>query len=178
MNFRKHRIILTLLAILLLIGISVSAVAVSQSLKPDVSSGSFQNLIADRIEIIVENTEFTIKKASDDIETVTLTMFLSVKKTQADFYGMINSITFSGISYDNIVFTALNEDTENKTPDSLILGAKNGNPDTYKWQIDVTFSVKGKGSYPSSLSIDCISGMSEITSAGRLFEIPIGIEVE
>lgn len=178
MNFKKHKIFLLTAAVLILIGISVSAVAVSINKKADVSSGSFQSLIADRIEIIVENTDFVIKKTSDDTETVTLTMFISLKKTQPDFYGIINSLTFSGIAYDNIVFTALNEATEGKTPDALILGATDGAPESYKWKADITFSVKGTGSYPSILKIDYTSGMNKSSSQQKLLEIPISISVQ
>ncbi len=178
MNFRKHKILLTAISVILLFGICISAVAVSQSKKPDVVSGSFKNLIADRLEIIAENTDFTIKKSSADIETVTLTMLLSIKKTQADFYGMLNSLTFSGVAYDNIIFTAKNSVTEGKTPESLILTATESTPDIFCWQLDITLSVAGKGTYPATLTLDYTTGLTQKASQNRFIEIPITITVE
>ncbi len=178
MDFRKHKLIMLLSAVLILIGISVSAVAVSVNKKPDISSGSFQNLYADRIEITVENTEFEIKKASAEAETVTLSLFITLRKTQPDFYGILNNLTFSGIAYDNIVFTALNSNTENKTPTGLILGATDKTADTYKWQMDVTFSVVSTGTYPAILTFDYTTGFTYETSQQKILEIPVTINVK
>lgn len=178
MNFRKHKIIMTVASVVLLLGIFVTAIAVSQNKKPDIVSGSFKNLIADRIEITVENTDFTINKSSADIENVTLTMYLSVKKTQADFYGILNSLSFSGVAYNNMIFTAKNTVSEEKIPENLVLSATDGTPDTFCWQIDINLAVAGKGTYQSTLTIDYTTGLTQKTSQNRFVEIPITINVE
>ncbi len=178
MSFRNHKILLTAVSVILLLGIIITAAAVSQNKKPDTASGNFSNLIADRIEIKAENTDFTIKKASDGIETVTLTMFLSVKKTQADFYGILNSLSFSGLAYDNMVFTAKNSVSEGKIPQALTLTATDNEPDIFCWQIDITLSVAEKGTYPAVLTLDYTTGITKATSQNRYIEIPISVNVE
>ncbi|MBR3767127.1 MAG: hypothetical protein IKL10_02685 [Clostridia bacterium] len=177
MNLKKHKIAMLIVSVILLIGITVSAVATVGGKKPSVQSGSFENLIADRIEVTLENTDFTLNKSSSDTETFTLTFYLTMKKTQADFYALINNFTFSDISYDNIVFTALNEKTQDKTLNDLFLTAQNGEPDTFKWQVDVTLSVKDAGKYTSLIKIDYTSGMTQNTATQKLMEIPITITV-
>lgn len=178
MNLKKHKAVTIIISVLALIGISVSAVALSSPKVPDVSSGNFKNLYADRLELNIENTDFEIIKSSEEAETVTITSIISIKKTQADFYGILNSLTFSGIAYDSILFTSLNSVTEGKTPFGMPLGASDKTPDTYKWQIDITFSVKGKGIYPAVLTLDYTTGYTKATSQQKLLEIPFSITVK
>lgn len=175
---RKHKLLLTVLSVFVLIGIFVSAAAVIGGKKPDTASGKTENLISDRIALTLENTEFTITKNSEESKKYTLTMYLTASKTQGDFYAVINGFEFSGIAYDNIVFTALTEKAENKTIDELTLTATDGIPDEYKWQIDITLNILGKGVYSPVVKIDFISGMSESTAMEKLIEIPVTITVE
>ncbi len=178
MSAKAKKITALLSVIILLAGISFTVGAIVGGKKPSVQSGEFENRIADRIEITVENTDFVLKKTESGAETFTLTCFLTAKKTQADFHAMIDSLEFTDIAYDNIVFTALNETSENKTLDSLILTATEGSPDTYRWQVDITLSVIGKGVYNSALKIAYTSGITEKTAQSKVMEIPIKITVE
>lgn len=178
MNLKKHKAVMIILSVIALIGISVSAVALSSPKAPDVSSGNFKNLYADRLEINIENTDFEIIKSSEEAETVTVSSIITIKKTQADFYGILNSLSFSGIAYDSILFTALNSNTEDKTPFNMILGVSDNEPDTYKWQMDVTFSVKGEGVYPAVLTLDYTTGYTKETSQQKILEIPFSITVK
>lgn len=178
MNLKKHKAVMIIISVIVLIGISFSAVALSSPKAPDVSSGNFKNLYADRLEINVENTDFEIIKSSDEAQTVTITSIITLKKTQADFYGILNSLTFSGIAYDSLLFTSLNSVTEGKTPFDMTLGASDKAPDTYKWQMDVTFSVKGNGNYPATLTLDYTTGYTKDTAQQKLLEIPFSIIVK
>lgn len=178
MKLKKHRILLSVLSLILIIGITFSVNAIVGAKKPSVTAGEFLNRIADRVEITLENTVFTLKKSTTGAEKFTLTMYLCAKKTQGDFYGIINSFELSGIAYDSIVFTALNENTTDKTLDSLVLTSTNGQPDTFKWQIDVTMSVSGKGVYTPSVKLDIVSGMTKTTAQNKLIEIPLSITVK
>lgn len=175
---KKYRLLLAGVCIVLIFGISITAISVVGGKKPTVEAGSFENLIADRIEIKVENTEFTLKKSNDSPEQFTLTLFFSAKKTQADYYAMINSFNITGISYDNIVFTALNSETEDKTLDSLILPAKDGEAELMKWQIDITLTVSGKGTYESAIRLDYTSGINKNSAQQKIMDIPLEITVE
>lgn len=175
---KKHKLILTAVSVLVLFAVTVTAFAVVGGKKPAVQSGGFSSPYADRISINFENTEFTLKKATEAAETFTLTSVISLNKTQADFYALINSFTVSGISYDNIVFTALTPSSENKTLDSLILTAENGEPDIMKWQVDITLSVQGKGTYRPVIKLDYISGITEETAVRRFTEIPLTVTVK
>lgn len=175
---KKHRLLITGVCIVLLFGIGITAISVVGGKKPTVEAGSFENLIADRIEIKVENTEFTLKKSTDSPEQFTLTLFFSAKKTQPDFYAMINSFSLKDLSYDNIVFTALNDETEEKTLDYLLLPANNGEPEEMKWQVDITLTVAGKGTYESAIKLDYTSGMNKNSAQQKIMEIPLKITVE
>lgn len=177
MSKTSKRIVLLLSVIILLAGISITVFSIAGGKEPSVQGGSFQNLYADRIELTVENTEFTLTKSTDDIESFTLTSYITVKKTQADFYGMIDSFEITDISYDNVVFTALNDVTENKTLDSLLLTSSDSSPDTFRWQVDITMSVLGKGVYNSSFRINYTTGMNKDTAQSKFIEIPVIITV-
>ena len=175
---RKHKLILTVISVLILSGIFVTALAVQSGKKPDITAGKTENLIADRIAFSLENTGFTIKKASDAPEDYTLTMYLEAKKTQGDFYAVINSFTLSGIAYDSMVFTDLTGNGENKTLDSLVLTATDGEPDVYRWQIDLNLSLGGKGTYKANARLSYTSGTSEDSAMEKFADIPITITVE
>ncbi len=178
MHSARKRITLLITCVILILGITVSAIGVNMGKKPAVQAGKFENLIADRIELTVENTEFQIKKASTSAETFTLTFYLSAKKTQADFYAELNSFSINNIAYDNIVFTALTPAAENKTISDLTLTATEGVPDEFRWEADVTMTFSGKGVYTANLNIIYTSGMTAATAQQKLFEIPILIEVK
>ncbi len=175
---KKHKLILTAVSVLVLLAVTVTAFAVIGGKKPAVQSGGFRSPYADRIAVNFENTEFTLNKSTDAAETFTLTSIITLNKTQADFYALINSFTVSGISYDNIVFTALTEASENKTLDSLLLTAENGVPDIMKWQVDITLSVQGKGTYHPVIKLDYISGVTEDTAVHKFTEIPLTVTVK
>ena len=53
---RKHKLILTLISVLVLSGIFVTAMAVAGGKRPDMTAGKAENLIADRIAFYLENT--------------------------------------------------------------------------------------------------------------------------
>lgn len=178
MHSIRKKITLVVISVILILGISVTAIGINMGRKPDVQSGEFKNLIADRISVTVENTDFVIKKASEASETFTLTFYLTAKKTQADFYGVINSLSLEGIAYNNIVFTALTPAAENKTLSELVLTASDGEPDEYRWQVDVTLTFSGKGKYIASLNMDYTSGMNKDSSVQKLMEIPLTITVQ
>lgn len=178
MHSARKRITLIITSVILILGITVTAIGINMGKKPASQSGEFKNLIADRIEITVENTDFLIKKTSSSSETFTLTFYLSAKKTQSDFYAVINSLSLEGISYNNIVFTSLTPSAENKTLSDLVLTATNGEPDEFRWQADVTVTFSGVGNYNARLNINYTSGLSEESSVQKLMEIPININVE
>ncbi len=178
MNPKKHKLFLTIISCVLLAAVSLSVFAVSNRKSPEAVSGKFENLIADRIELIIENTQFTLKKTSDSVEDYTLTFYVTAKKTQGDFYAVINSFAISDIAYDNIVFTALTDAAEKKTLNGLLLGATDGEPEVYKWKVEMTLGILGKGEYTPVIKIDYTSGISEAAAQRKLMEIPLTITVE
>lgn len=163
--------------IILVIGITVGVYADNnqESIKAE---GSFSNPIADRISISVDNTNFTIIKSNDSRETFDLFFDLSVKKTQPDFYVKINSIEMKDISYDKILFTSLNKDTDGKIPDDLLLEGHNGECKELKWNCDITLSFSGKGTFHPNLIIEYTSGVTKETSIKKQMTIPFIITVK
>lgn len=175
---RKHKIFLTLISVTVLLAVTITAFAVAGGKKPALQSGGFASPVADRIAISIENTEFSLKKSNDSAETYTLTCYITLNKTQADFYAIINSFSLTGIAYDNIVFTALTDAAADKTLDSLVLTAKDGEPEILKWQVDITLSVMGKGTYNPVMKLDYTSGVTEDTSSHKFIEIPMTVTVK
>ena len=105
-------------------------------------------------------------------------MFFEVRKTQGDFYGMINSFTLSGIDYESITFTALSDKAQGKTTDSLVLTATKGEPDIYRWQVDITLKLTEKGTFTPKVKLSYTSGTSEDSAMEKFTEIPLKITVE
>lgn len=174
---KKNKFIILLLAVFLLFGTSIGVFATIGGKAPTAQSGEYGNPVADRVYFSVKNTSFSLKKNSADSEKFTITVFFSAKKTQADFYAILNSFTFSGLSYDSMVFTALNADTEGKTANSTLLPAKDGEPVLLEWQVDITFNIVNKGTYNTKILLDFTSGLSEATAQQKLTEIPVTITV-
>ena len=175
---QKHRILLTVISVFVLISVCVTAFAIVGAKKPEATSGKTQSLIADRISVVLENTDFTLRKSGTSAESYTLTMFITTEKTQGDFYGIINSFSLSGISYDNIVFTALTPAAQGKTLDKLTLTASNGIPDTFKWQIDVTLTLSSKGKFTPEFILDYTTGTTKDNAQQKLMKIPLSITAE
>ena len=175
---KKHKIILTLISVLVLAGIIITASAISGGKKPDITAGKTENLIADRIAFSLQNTEFTIKKTSEEAESYTLTMLLEAKKTQGDYYCMLNSFTLTDITYESMVFTDLSGSEEAKAIDSLILTSTDGEPDMFRWQIDVNTVFTAKGTYTATARLSYTSGTSEEMAMTKIAEIPVSITVE
>lgn len=174
---RKHKILLTLISVLVLTGIIITASAIAGGKRPDTKAGKTENLIADRLSFTLENTEFTVTKTSSEPEAYTLTMFLEAKKTQGDFYGIIDSFTLSGIAYDSLVFTDLSGGKEAKIPSSLVLTATDGEPDVFRWQIDVNLTLSEKDVYTATARLQYTSGTDKASAMTRIAEIPITITV-
>ena len=174
---KRHKILLTLISVLVLAGIIITASAISGGKQPDITAGKTENLIADRIAFSLQNTQFTIKKTSEEAEAYTLTMLLEAKKTQGDFYCMLNSFTLTDLSYESMVFTDLSGGEEAKAIDSLILTSTDGEPDVFRWQIDVNSVFTAKGTYTATARLSYTSGTSEKTAMTKIAEIPITITV-
>ncbi len=175
---KKRKLILTLISVFLLSGIFITAVAVSGPKKPDAASGKAENLIADRIAFSLENTEFTIKKADEKAEKYILTMFFEAKKTQGDFYAVINSLTLTGIDYESIAFTALTDKAKGKTTDALVLTATNGEPDVYRWKIEIKLDIAKKGTFSPVLNFSYTSGTNKDSAMEKLTQLPLKITVK
>ena len=178
MSLNKHKSFLIIISVILLTAVTFTVFAVNNQKRPESVSGKFENLTADRIELILENTDFVLKKSSDGVEAYTLSFFLSAKKTQGDFYAVINSFTVSDIAYDNLVFTALTDVAEGKTFDSLVLTSTDGEPDLYKWRVDMTLNILGKGEYSPVIRIDYTSGVTEGSSQRKFVDVPLNITVK
>ncbi len=178
MSLKNHKPILVTISCILLIAVTFTVFAVNNQKKPESVSGKFENLTADRIELILENTEFILKKSTDSAESYTLSFFFSAKKTQGDFHAVINSFTVSDIAYDNLVFTALTDAAQEKTLDGLILTSTDGEPDLFQWRVDMTLSILGKGEYNPVIRIDYTSGITETSAQRKFIEIPVSIKAE
>lgn len=174
----KKNTVKILICILILISLPLSVFAVQKAIKPTSQTGEYEQKLLDRVNLSVENTDFVITKTSDGEETFYITFNFSAQKTEADFYAKINSFSISGIEFENIIFTADEQNGTSVNPDSLVLSAKDDKPIQYKWTAQMTFNITEKGVYTPILEIDYTSGTSKENSEDRYFSVPLTITVK
>ena len=160
-------------ALVILVPLTVWAIKSGKA--PETQTGSFSRQIVDRIDFAVENTEFTLKKTGSDPEDFTLSFYLSAIKTQADFYGRIDSVRVKGIDYDNIVFMPQNENCDGMTLTELLLPVKNGEPAEVKWRADLTFTAQSTAPLSPVIEITYTSGMTFESADTHILEIPMKV---
>ena len=167
-----------LICVVLVIAVPVMVWAIKTGKAPQSQSGSFSRQIIDRIDFCVENTEFVLKKTESGQEDYTLSFYLSAKKTQADFYGRIDSVRITGMTYDNIVFIPQNDNCDGLTLTNAILPVKDGEPAEAKWKADLTFTAQTAAALSPVIEITYTSGLSHQTSDTHILEIPLSITIE
>ena len=163
-------------ALVLLVPLTVWAFKTGRAAKSQ--SGSFNRQIIDRIDFAVENTEFVMEKPAAEGTDYTVTFYFSAKKTQADFYGRIDSVRVTGLTYDNIVFLPQNEYCDGKTLTDLLLPVAEGEPQEAKWRGDMTFTAASATPLTPVIEITYTSGLSPQTADTHILEIPLTIRFE
>ena len=172
---KRSTLISILICAALAVAVPLAVWAVKTGQAPQAQSGSFSRQIIDRIDFAVENTEFVLKKTADGPEDYTISFFFSAQKTQADFYGSIDSVRITGLAYDNIVFIPQNENCDGLTLTDMILPVKDGEPAEVKWKAELTFTAQTAAPLSPVMEITYTSGLSQQTSDTHILEIPLAI---
>ena len=175
---KKSTLFSIVICVALVILVPLTVWAVKSGKAPQSQSGSFTRKIIDRIDFSVENTEFVLEKAGNGPEDYTISFYFSAQKTQADFYGRIDSVKVNGLTYDNIVFVPQNDNCDGLTLTDMLLPVKDGEPAEVRWRADVTFTASDTRTLSPVLEITYTGGMSEETADTHILEIPLSIKFE
>ena len=172
MKTTKNKIIAAAAALAVIIAISaITAVAIS-GLRS--SKGEYFRDVVDRVSFRLEPTEFELQKNDGGAYEIEFTF--SAKKTEADFYAVINGIDAEGISYDSLVF----ENTSNASsysPENLVLPAENGEAKEITWKIRMTVSDIPDEGADFSLKVAYTSGMTPDSADEHTLKVPMKIEL-
>ena len=175
---KKTTIINILICAALVIAVPMTVWAIKTGKAPKSQSGSFSRQIIDRIDFCVENTEFVLKKTDSAPEDYTISFYISAKKTQADFYGRIDSVRVTGLIYDNIVYVPQNDNCDGLTLTNTILPVKDGEPAEVKWKAELTFTAQSAAPLSPVIEITYTGGLTQQTADTHILEIPLSITLE
>lgn len=142
------------------------------------SSGETVIKTVNRVDIAVSDTEFIFNKADKDGLLVCTTR-VSIGKTEADFYGVLGSITLNGQELNYTVFTAGKNNPGGDLPENLILPVNDSGAYPLEWEI--TFAVpyqEGVNTYDLSLDFHYTTGLKTNTAQKYKTSVPIVIKVE
>ncbi len=170
-NKKKLTVILSVIFILL---IPITVFAVISAQKADVTKGGFSQNTVDRLNINIDATEFAFKKS--DSGTYMIEFTLTAEKTEGEFYGMLNSVEFSGLDFDYMLLTG--ENGENTAINNTVLPSVNGTPQTLSWNVQIPCKITSAGEYTAEFSVSYTSGLTKDTSDSRVLTIPISITVK
>lgn len=156
--------------LLCVLAVTVTAVLYSRS------SGSVVQYIANRVNITVDNTEFEFDSAEIG-DTLTCTLYVTIEKTEPDFYGLLNSIYIDGIDTISTVFTAGEDNGSANLPLSVYLPASDDEVYALEWEVSFSFEYDGQDEYELSLVLDYTTGVSADVTQQYITTVPITVSV-
>ncbi|MCH5198465.1 MAG: hypothetical protein J1E34_06130 [Oscillospiraceae bacterium] len=167
---KRKKIIITAAALAIIIAVS-AAIGMAAN-RQKTSRGKYFRDIVDRVSFTLENTEFElVKDETDDYE---ITFSFTAKKTEADFYALINSLDIEGINYKNLVFENTSA-SQNYSPENILLPAENGEAKRISWDIKMTFSNAISENTEFFFVVDYTSGITPDTADEHILRIPMKI---
>ena len=159
-----------LLAAALVVGVAAIAVGAARR-----SSGSVRRETIDRVDFTVENIEQTFSLA--DGGAFSADILFTAKKTEADFYAMINDIAVTGAGIEKTDILPAADGGAVRSAIGAVLPAENGEPLEVKWIVHVTFAPDGAGEYPATLSVDYTSGVKLAAADRHIYTVPLRFTV-
>ncbi|MBQ6419795.1 MAG: hypothetical protein IJK02_01850 [Clostridia bacterium] len=165
----KRRWLLLSLTALLLAGV----VIVHAALQPKKSEGVYENKIVDRVNFSLENTSFVLNRA-DAGKEISLDLTFRAKKNEADFYAVLESLRFEGITYRTATFTCMTPG-QSCLPEKLPLPAENGEPVEMVWEIVLVFTPSNAQAFTFYLDVEYTAGLNEYMTDDRLVRIPVNV---
>lgn len=174
----KHKKLLTASLCLILAGILMLTGAAVTKYKFTSSSGETVSQIVNRVNITVSATEFSFRSA-DKNGMLECRTTVSIEKTEPDFYGILHSITISGIETDIVMYTAGKDNGTAILPEEVILPVNDDG--TYPLEWEVTFNIPyedNKNEYTAFIDIDYTTGVKTNLKQRYQTSIPITITIE
>ena len=170
----KKKKIAILLSLLLTLLIPITVFAVISAQMADVTKGGFSQNTVDRLNINIDATEFTFKKSDSGTYMVEFT--LTAEKTEGEFYGVLNSVEFSGLDFDYMLLTG--DNGENTAIDDTVLPSVNGTPQTLSWKVQIPCKITATGEYTAEFSVSYTSGLTKDSADSRVLTVPITVTVK
>ena len=172
---KKKKSLVILAFVLAVILIPVGAFAVKNAVQPSATVGGFVQKTVDRLNLTVDKTEFVFKRSADNTYNISFTF--SAEKTEADFYGVINSLSIDKISGEYILFTAADGSPQYVINDT-VLPASGGKTQPLSWTVEVPCSIQGTGTVNGSIRIEYTSGVTQQAADSHLLEIPLTVTIK
>ncbi len=174
---KRKKIIIAVISAVIVCVLVITAAAVTKT-KYTSASGSFSSLVVNRVNIEVENTEFTFDEPEDDGYLYCITT-VSIEKTEADFYGKIDSITLEGQEFGYIIYTAGENNGDGaQLPQDILITACADDDAPMEWEIAYTVPyVQGQSTYDVTLNINYATGVKTNVTQSYLTSVPITVTV-
>lgn len=173
----KRKKLLTAGICLIIVSIlAITGVAVTKY-KFNSSSGETVSQLLNRVNIEVSATEFSFESVSKDgmLECRT---FVSIEKTEPDFYGKLHSITISGSETGYVMYTAGKDNGDALLPEEVFLPVNDDGTYPLKWEIAFTIPYEdGKNTYEVSLDINYSTGVKPNLTQRYMTSIPITLTI-
>ena len=160
---------------LVLIIAMVISVPALLNLLPVRVDGNFEHKIVNRMDFLVRNTEFSFKLGDGAVYTMDIE--LSAKKTEADFYGVLNSVEVSGMDFDSCVVTASTEAAGTPQLPNAVLPAADGKPVTAVYNIRIVFKSPAAAVFKPVINIRYSSGVKIETAQEYLLSVDVTARV-
>ena len=170
----KNKKLLTAAICIVMISLLVITGAAVTKYKFASSSGETVSQFINRVNLEVSATEFNFNRISKDgmLECRTV---VSIEKSEADFYGVLHSITLSGADFGYIMYTAGKNNKDALLPDEVAITAN----DPLEWEIAFTVPYEqGKTTYDLTLDINYSTGVKPNLAQRYMTSIPVIITVE
>ena len=178
MRTKKTRILICALLCLLLC-ITGALFGVAEASRPTevfLTAAPFESPYLNRIHLSADATQFVFMRAENG--KYKLSFSLCAKKTEADFYAMLDSVQLSGLPYDKIRFTAAPENGNTVSLFGAELPTNEENvPQPLCWTVDIEFSAAESVTYTPQLILTYTSGTKYAQTERYRTEIPMLVKV-
>lgn len=174
---KENKIISAVSVLFLLFSIPLTVFAIRAVQKPTETKGGYYHTLVDRIDVSADFTEFSFHEPDNANDTCEISFLLTVQKCEADLYARLDSISITGLSYQNAVFLCETPELENTVPENLLLPVVDGKSVPLTWRVTVTAGFPSKGDYSASVRLNYTSGLTQESADSRMLEIPLLIHV-
>ncbi|MBQ6019518.1 MAG: hypothetical protein IJL26_04980 [Clostridia bacterium] len=163
------------LIVLLAAALIVGAAAVVPALAKK-KTGNVKRETLDRVDFTLENVNQTFSYAEGGQYIAELVF--TAKKTEADFYAVINDISVAGAGVEKTEVSCAADSAAQIPAIGAVLPAENGEPLLLKWTVRVYFSAENAGDIPLALTVDFTSGVKKEAADRRFWTAELMFSVE